>query len=174
AQCLGAFAGSGVLALIFSLSGIEDLTESYAANGTAGVGGSLIAAIIVELIATCIFVMTILGVTSKKQHHGSLAGIVIGLTLTAIHICTIGLTGTSVNPARSIGPAVVAALIGNLDPLKSLVAFVVGPILGAVAGAFIYKGLESEGKPEKKTKKKKKSVKYYDDDDYDDDDDDDE
>ena len=173
AQFLGAFAGSGVLALIFTFGGIEDLTGAYAANGTAGVGGSIVIAIVVEMITTCIFVMTILGVTSELEDHGSLAGLVIGLSLTALHICTIGLTGTSVNPARSFGPAVVAAILGSTDPIKELIAFVAGPMAGGAIGAVIYRFLESEDfipekKPRRKTGKKRSG---YDDDDDDDDDD---
>ena len=83
-----------------------------------------------------------LGVTSAKAKHGSFAGLVIGLTLTGVHILGIGLTGTSVNPARSFGPAVVAALSGNLAPLACLWVFIVGPLAGAALAAVVYKALE--------------------------------
>ncbi len=147
AQCLGAFCGSGLLALIFALGGVTDQTGGYGTNGLAGVNGSSGAGLIVEITLTAIFVITILGVTSKKASHGSFGGLVIGLTLTLVHILGIGLTGTSVNPARSIGPAIVAAIDGNTDPLTSLWVFIVGPLIGAAIGAFIYKYLES-GLPE--------------------------
>ena len=104
AQCLGAFAGSGLLALIFSLGGITDKTGGFGTNGLVGVGGSAVAGLIVEIVLTFIFVIAILGVTSSNASHGSFGGLVIGLTLTVVHILGIGLTGTSVNPARSIGP----------------------------------------------------------------------
>ncbi len=93
---------------------------------------------------TFIFVLTILGVTSKKAGHGSFGGLIIGLTLTLVHILGIGLTGTSVNPARSIGPALVSAIAGNADPLSSLWVFIVGPLVGAAIAALVYKLLESD------------------------------
>ena len=142
AQCLGAFAGSGILAYIFTASGIEDKTGAFGANGLAGVNGSFGAGFLVEFILTFIFVITILGVTSKKANHGSFGGLVIGLSLTLVHIFGIGLTGTSVNPARSIAPAVVAAISGNSEPLSSLIIFILAPLLGAALAALVYKNLE--------------------------------
>jgi aquaporin Z len=144
AQCLGAFAGSGILAAVFSLGKVTDMTGGYGTNGLSGVNGSAIAGLLVEIILTFIFVMTILGVTSKKANHGSFGGLVIGFTLTLVHILGIGLTGTSVNPARSLGPAIVAAISGNSAPLSSLWVFIVGPLVGAALAAVIYKYLESE------------------------------
>ena len=142
AQVLGAVAGSGILAAIFGLGGVTDQTGGFGANGLAGVGGSAVAGLLVEIVLTYIFVMAILGVTSSKAGHGSFAGLVIGLTLTLVHILGIGLTGTSVNPARSIGPAVVAAIAGNGAPLASLWVFIVGPLVGAALAAVTYKALE--------------------------------
>ncbi len=144
AQCLGALAGSGVLALIFNLGGIEDKTGGYGTNGLAGVNGSFGAGFIVEIVLTCIFVMAILGVTSDKQKHGSFGGLIIGLTLTGVHILGIGLTGTSVNPARSLGPAIVAAISGNTAPMGSLIVFIIAPLIGAALAACIYNVLEKE------------------------------
>lgn len=144
AQCLGAFAGAGLLAAIFGLGDVTDMTGGFGSNGLAGVGGNAVAGLLVEIVLTFIFVMTILGVTSKKAGHGSFGGLIIGLTLTLVHILGIGLTGTSVNPARSIGPAIVAAITGNSDPLSSLWVFIVGPLVGAVLAAIVYKYLESE------------------------------
>lgn len=144
AQILGAFAGSGILALIFNLGNVKDMTGGYGSNGLGGVNGSAIAGIIVEVVLTFIFILAILGVTSKKAGHGSFAGLVIGLTLVLVHILGIGLTGTSVNPARSIGPAVVAAIAGNTDPIKCLWVFIVAPLVGAALAAVCYKGLEKE------------------------------
>lgn len=125
-QCIGAFAGAGILALIFGLGGVEDKTGGFGSNGLAGVGGNPVAGLIVEIILTYIFVTAILGVTSKKANHGSFGGLVIGLTLVVVHILGIGLTGTSVNPARSFGPALVAAFTGNTEPLAALWVFIVG------------------------------------------------
>ena len=64
----------------------------------------------------------------------------------AIHICTIGLTGTSVNPARSLGPAIAAAIGSNTEPIKQVIAFIVGPLFGAAIGGFAYKFLEADDK----------------------------
>ena len=143
-QILGAIVGSGLLALIFSVGNVTDMTGGFGSNGLAGVNGSAIAGLLVEIILTCVFVITILGVTSKKAGHGSFGGLVIGLTLTFVHILGIGLTGTSVNPARSIGPAIFAAINGNSSALASLWVFIVGPLLGAALAALIYGYLEKE------------------------------
>ena len=144
AQCIGALIGSAVLALVFKLGGVKDMTGGLGTNGLAGVGGNAIAGLLVEIILTFIFVTCILGVTSSKAGHGSFGGLVIGLTLTGVHILGIGLTGPSVNPARSIGPAIVAAVTGNAAPLASLWVFVVGPLVGAGLAATCYKYLEKK------------------------------
>lgn len=144
AQCLGAFAGAGVLAGIFGLGGVKDQTGGLGSNGLDGVNGNPVAGLLVECILTFVFVLAILGVTSKKAKHGSFGGLVIGLTLTLVHILGIGLTGTSVNPARSFGPALVAMINGNAAPFASLWVFIVGPLVGAALAAVIYKVLEKE------------------------------
>ena len=146
AQCTGALAGAGLLAAIFSLGKVKDMTGGFGSNGLAGVGGSAVAGLLVEIVLTFIFVLTILGVTSKKAGHGSFGGLVIGLTLTLVHILGIGLTGTSVNPARSFGPALVALFNGNGAPIEALWVFIVGPFVGAALAALVYKFLESEKK----------------------------
>ncbi len=143
AQCVGALVGSALLALIFKLGHVEDMTGAFGCNSLAGVGGNAFAALLVEIVLTFIFVLCILGVTSPKANHGSFGGLVIGLTLTGVHILGIGLTGTSVNPARSIGPAIVAAISGNVGPLVCLWVCVVGPGVGAGLAAACYKALES-------------------------------
>jgi len=142
AQVLGALFGSFLLMGIFGLGGVTDQTGGFGTNGLAGVNGSVGAGFLVELVLTFVFVLTILGVTSKKANHGSFGGLVIGLTLTFVHILGIGLTGTSVNPARSIGPAIVAAINGNTAPLGSLWIFIVAPLVGAALAAVVYKALE--------------------------------
>ncbi len=143
-QCLGALAGAGVLAAIFTTGSVTDMTGGFGSNGLAGVNGSAVSGLIVEAVLTFVFVLTILGVTDKKANHGSFAGIVIGLTLTLVHILGIGLTGTSVNPARSFGPALVAAFTGNTAPIACLWVFIVGPLVGAALAAVVYKALSSE------------------------------
>lgn len=139
-QILGAIAGTGILSLIFTLGNVQDKTGGFGSNGLAGVNGNPAAGVIVEIVLTFIFVLTILGVTSKSAGHGSFGGLVIGFTLTLVHIFGIGLTGTSVNPARSIGPAIFA----GGDALASLWVFIVGPIVGAALAAVVYKLLSAD------------------------------
>ena len=143
-QIVGALAGAGILALIFNLGGVEDKTGGFGSNGLAGVGGNAVAGLVVEIVLTFIFVIAILGVTSKKAGHGSFGGLVIGLTLVVVHILGIGLTGTSVNPARSIGPALVAMFTGNAEPIGAIWVFIVGPLVGAALAALVYKLLEKK------------------------------
>jgi len=139
-QIIGAIAGSGFLALVFNVGSVADKTGGYGANGLGGVAGSPVAGLLVEFILTFFFVLVILGVTSKKANHGSFGGLIIGFTLVLVHILGIGLTGTSVNPARSIGPA----LFAGGDALASLWVFIVGPLLGAAAAAGVTKFFEKE------------------------------
>ncbi len=148
AQCLGSIVGSALLAAVFGLGGVYDLTGGYGSNGLSGVNGSVAAGLIVEIILTFIFVLTILGVTSKKAGHGSFGGLIIGLTLTLVHILGIGLTGTSVNPARSLGPAIFA----GKDALSCLWVFIVGPFAGAALAGFTYKYLEKGDKEDEEDK----------------------
>ena len=148
-QCLGALAGAGILAVIFVSGSVADMTApvnaafGFGSNGLSGVGDSWAAGLLVEAVLTFIFVITVLGVTSKKAAHGSFGGLVIGITLTLVHILGIGLTGTSVNPARSLGPAVAALISGNSAPISCLWIFIVGPLLGAALAAIVYKYLKA-------------------------------
>ncbi len=142
-QCLGALAGAGILYAIFNLGGVTDMTGGFGSNGLGGVNGSAVAGLLVEVVLTFIFVLTILGVTDAKAGHGSFGGLIIGLTLTLVHILGIGLTGTSVNPARSFGPALVASLTGNGAPLACLWVFIVGPFVGAALAALVYKAIKN-------------------------------
>lgn len=134
AQIVGAFAGSAFLAFVIANStGLE----GYGANGygeLSAVGLNLIGALGVEVILTFIFVLAILGVTSSKatSHMG---GIVIGLTLTLVHIIGVPLTGTSVNPARSLAPAVFA----GGDALAQVWVFLLAPLAGAALAALVFK-----------------------------------
>ena len=100
---------------------------------------------ILAVVLTAIFVYTILNVTDEKADSGKIAGIVIGLTLTLVHLIGINLTGTSVNPARSIATAFSALIYnGTVDALAQVWMFIVAPLAGAVAAAFLYKGLHTE------------------------------
>jgi len=127
AQIVGAFVGSLLLGLLlgkFSVLG---------ANGLVG-DTSIWAALAVEVILTFIFTTTILGVTNKKE-NGHVTGIVIGLTLVLVHLFGLPFTGTSVNPARSLAPAI---LQGGAA-LSNVWIFIVAPIVGAVMAGLFYK-----------------------------------
>ena len=139
AQIVGAIAAAGLLKLLLSF-GLEDITKGLGSNGVAGAGGAG-GALIVEVVLTFIFIFVILGVTSDEK-KGSVAGIVIGLTLTFVHIVGIPLTGTSVNPARSIGPA----LFAGGDALSNVWVFIVGPLVGAVLAVLVYSFVNQEDK----------------------------
>jgi len=131
-QVIGAIAGAGLLRVMATTSGI-DLTGNLGSNlveGAGGIGG----AILIEVVLTFIFVLVILGVTADKS-KGGVAGIVIGLTLTFVHIVGIPLTGTSVNPARSIGPAIFAGGAALTD----LWVFILAPLVGAALAVIAYK-----------------------------------
>lgn len=162
-QILGAFAGSAMLGAIFNLGDIQDMTGGFGANGLGSLtevpgeitGKSILAGLLIEAVLTFIFVLTILGVTSKKFKHGSFGGLIIGLTLTLVHIFGIGLTGTSVNPARSIAPAVFA----GGDAFKYVWVFIVGPLAGAAIAAFLYKWFEDGVKESKVAVETEKAVK---------------
>lgn len=138
AQFLGAIAGAALLKLIVSF-GMTDQTGALGSNGIANVG--IVGALVVEVILTAIFVLTVLGVTSDKN-KGNIAGIVIGLTLTFVHIVGIPLTGTSVNPARSLGPA----LLAGGENLANVWIFIVAPLVGALIAAGLF-SLWEEKKP---------------------------
>ena len=143
-QCIGAIIGIGLLAVIINSA---PLLGGYAATGlgqngfgsASSVGLDVVGAIIVEIILTFVFVFTVLGVT-KKAENATVAGIVIGLTLAFVHIMGIPLTGTSVNPARSLAPAL---FLGG-QALQQVWVFILAPIIGAVIAGLLYKGLASE------------------------------
>ncbi len=131
AQFLGSTAGAAVLmALVGKESGL---------GANALYNGSIGLSILIEVILTFVFVIAILGVTSKVE-NGAVAGIVIGLSLTLVHILGISFTGTSVNPARSFGPAL---LVGG-DALSNVWVFIVAPLAGGVLAALVYKFLASD------------------------------
>lgn len=128
AQVLGAIAGSALLGVILRSY------KSLGANSYNGTSVTVWIALLVEIILTFVFVLTILGVTDKKE-NGHATGIVIGLTLTLVHLVGLPFTGTSVNPARSLGPA----LLQGGDALKQVWVFLVAPMVGAMLAALFYK-----------------------------------
>lgn len=141
-QVLGALAGSGILYAI--LKATELGTDALGSNGygeLSAVNISLFGAIIVEIILTFIFIYTILGVTSDEK-KSNVSGIVIGLTLAFVHLFGITLTGTSVNPARSLAPA----LIQGGTALSQVWVFIVAPFIGASLAALVFKYLNTKKK----------------------------
>ena len=144
AQVLGGFAGALLLVAVFGAGGVPDMTGGFGSNGFAGVGGSALAAFFAEVVLTFVFVTVFLGATSERFGHSHVAGLVIGLSLTLVHLLGIGLTGTSVNPARSLGPAIVALASGNAEPIGAVWVFIVAPLVGSALSALVYKWLERE------------------------------
>lgn len=136
AQFLGAIVGAAALmAFVGKESGL----------GTNGLyNGDILLSILIEVILTFVFVIAILGVTSKVE-NSAVAGLVIGLSLTLVHILGIYFTGTSVNPARSFGPAL---FVGG-DALANVWVFIVAPLIGGVLAALVYKFLTSKPKGDK-------------------------
>ena len=131
AQFAGATAGAAVLmAFVGKESGL---------GANALYEGNIALSILIEIILTFVFVIAILGVTSKIE-NSAVSGIVIGLTLTLLHILGISFTGTSVNPARSFGPAL---FVGG-DALANVWVFLVAPLVGGVLAALVYKFLDSK------------------------------
>jgi aquaporin Z len=144
AQVLGALAASGVLFLIASGKDGFSLSGGFASNGYGAHSPgeySLVACFVAEVVLTCFFLLIIHGATDTRV-QGGFAGIAIGLALTLIHLISIPVTNTSVNPARSTGPAV---FVGGWA-LQQLWLFWVAPIVGAALGGLIYNGLFEERK----------------------------
>lgn len=141
AQNLGALAGSGILSLIFKMGNLTDRTGVYGANGLGALEGDIAAGLIVELVLTFIFVTAVLGI-SDREDRTDLSGLISALSLSGVHILGIGLTGTSVNPARSLGPALMSLFVnGNTRPLANLWIFIVAPLAGASLAALVYNWL---------------------------------
>jgi len=137
-QTLGAICGSVVLALCLGSF------KSLGANGYGNVlpNGQEVTmwmALLIEIVLTFFFVTVILTVTNKKE-HSSLAGIIIGLTLILVHLLGIPFTGTSVNPARSLAPA----LLQGAESLKQVWIFIVGPLIGGALATLFYKKILKE------------------------------
>lgn len=142
AQVLGAIVAGGVLYLIASGKAGFDVTAGFASNGYGAHspgGYSMLSALITEVVMTMMFLLVILGGTDNRAPKG-FAPIAIGLCLTLIHLISIPVTNTSVNPARSTGVAVFA---GGWA-LSQLWLFWVAPIIGGVLGAFVYRFIGGE------------------------------
>ncbi len=141
-QVLGAIAAGGVLYVIASGAAGFDVSKGFASNGygTHSPGGyTLVAALVTEVVMTAFFLLVIMGATDKRAPAG-FAPIAIGLALTLIHLISIPVTNTSVNPARSTG---VALFVGGWA-IEQLWLFWVAPIVGAVIGSKAYQFIASE------------------------------
>lgn len=143
-QVAGGIAGAAIL--FFIASGNADYSIAAAGLGQNGVEAgspgnySLLSGLIAEVVFTAIFLLVVHGATSKNNTNTGWAGIAIGLALTLIHIVGIPVTGVSVNPARSIGPAI---FVGG-EALSQLWIFIVGPVIGGLLGGFIWKAMDAK------------------------------
>lgn len=142
-QCIGAIIGIAILFFMISQANLGGVAATgLGANGfgaASSIGISMIGALVTEIVLTAVFVFTVLGVTTSDK-TAKIAGIVIGLTLAFVHIMGIPITGTSVNPARSLAPAL---FLGG-EPLSQVWVFIVGPLVGAVIAALLYKFITKE------------------------------
>lgn len=144
AQVLGAIAAGGVLYLIASGAPGFDVSKGFASNGYGAHspgGYSMVAALLCEVVMTMFFLIVIMGATDKRAPAG-FAPIAIGLALTLIHLISIPVTNTSVNPARSTG---VAVFVGDWA-VSQLWLFWLAPIAGAMLGALVYRAIASDDK----------------------------
>ena len=135
-QVIGGILAGAVLLLLTKVVAAPDLTGGLGSNGVANAGG-VGGAFLVEVIATFLFVLVVLGTTDAKYGAGKPAGLAIGLSLILIHLMCINLTGTSVNPARSIGPA----LFAGGDALKDVWVFICAPLVGGALSACVWKAM---------------------------------
>ncbi len=133
-QIIGGIIAGALLLLVANVVTAPDLTGGLGSNGVANAGG-VGGAFLVEVIATFIFVLVVLGATDGKIGAGNFAGLAIGLTLILVHLVCINLTGTSVNPARSIGPAIFA----GGQALKDVWVFICAPLVGGALSALVWK-----------------------------------
>ena len=137
AQIVGAFIGSGIL---FALLKTGATSGGITTTGANGLNMGLVPALIAETVFTFIFILVVLGATDSKNNASKFAGLAIGLSLVLIHIVCIPITGTSVNPARSIAPAVFEGGAA----LKELWVFILCPLVGAFLAGITWKCLSKE------------------------------
>lgn len=147
AQFLGGIAGAALLRLFFAIGG--NTLSQYATSGSCTFGANsygdanslglgIGAAILIEVILTFVFVIAVMGITSKKE-WSNIAGLLIGLALALVHIIGVPLTGTSVNPARSLGPAIFARIASSSSlALNQVWVFIVAPLVGATIAGFVW------------------------------------
>ena len=135
-QTIGAIVGSLILYILVKVYEPVGATLT-GSNGFAS--GQLVQAFIAEVVFTFVFVLVVLGATDSKKGAGAFAGLAIGLSLILVHIVCIPITGTSVNPARSVGPAIFDAVYGSCKALEQLWLFIVAPFAGAALSAIVWK-----------------------------------
>lgn len=139
-QVIGGLLGAAVLYALTQAAGLTgtDANDLQAVN-EAGVKVTVFGGLLAEIVFTCVFVLVVLGATSKTNGAtNNFAGLAIGLSLVLVHLACIRYTGTSVNPARSIGPA----LFQGGSALSNLWIFIVGPFVGAALAALVWKIVE--------------------------------
>ena len=136
-QIIGAIIGSAILSILVS-SGAHGGPTMTGSNGFDN--GEMMQAFVAETVFTFIFVLVVLGATDSKHGAGNFAGLAIGLSLVLVHIVCIPITGTSVNPARSIGPA----LIEGGRAIEQLWLFIAAPFLGAILSAGVWRAIRPE------------------------------
>lgn len=141
-QVIGAIIASALLYLLTSVINFEYATKTGANACNPGVG--VLGGFLAEVFFTFVFVLVVLGTTDSKKGAGNFAGLAIGLSLTLIHIVCIPITGTSVNPARSIGPAIFE----GGKALSELWIFIVAPFIGALLSAGVWKLIGGKAKNE--------------------------
>lgn len=129
-QVIGAIIGSAILWMLTSQSGLTGTGANACQEGVSVIGGLL-----AEIVFTFVFVLVVLGTTDSTKGAGNFAGLAIGLTLVLVHLACIRYTGTSVNPARSIGPA----LFQGGEALSQLWIFIAGPFIGSILSAGVWK-----------------------------------
>ena len=151
AQVVGAIVASLVLFLIASGGPTFSITGGFASNGYGAHspgGYSLLAALVIEIVLTAVFLIVIMGSTDKRGVPAGFAPIAIGWALTLIHLISIPVTNTSVNPARSTGPALILAIFGGGGwALQQLWLFWLAPIVGGVIGAVLYLAVAGDHDP---------------------------
>lgn len=138
AQCIGAFCASLCHLILIACNENRTIGDcSFGANSFGSM--NFFGALLTEIILTCVFVLIVLSVTgSRDEHTQKNGGLFIGMALTFVHLVGIGLTGTSVNPARSIAPAIFAVGASDWHSILQLWVFIVGPLVGAFVAALIY------------------------------------
>jgi len=137
-QFLGGIVGAGALALIVRNTPVALGANAYGAGYSMLGNISTIGALVIEVILTFLFVYTVLCVSAKKDFHG--AGLVIGLALAVVHMLGVPFTGTSVNPARSFGPAMFSSIItGDSTFISQIWVFILAPLVGGVIAALVYR-----------------------------------